>query len=185
VSSDIGRTGFKYPSGSPQVETARLALLPWSEVRFGDFARICADPRVVEFITGGEPLAEEDVREIHERTLGLWSEYGYGPWAAIEKQSGRWVGRIGLNLLVDWPGPDKWEVGFELDPEFWGRGLATEGAIAAVRFGFDVARLQRIISVTVPENRASWRVMEKCGLVRQGKIEWRDTKVVWYAIDRT
>jgi RimJ/RimL family protein N-acetyltransferase len=34
--------------------------------------------------------------------------------AAVEKETGRWVGRIGLNLLTDWPGPDKWEVGYEL-----------------------------------------------------------------------
>ena len=158
--------------------------MPWRDAHLADFTRICADPRVVEFITGGEPLDEEDVREIHRRTIGLWSRYGYGPWAAIEKQSGRWVGRIGLNLLEDWPGPDRWEVGYELDPDFWGRGLATEGALAAIRFGFDVARLDRIISVTVPENRASRRVMEKCGLTYQGEVQWRGTTVVWYAIDR-
>jgi RimJ/RimL family protein N-acetyltransferase len=48
----------------------------------------------------------------------------------VEKQTSRWVGRIGLNLLADWPGPDKWEVGYELAPEFWGRGLAYQGEIA-------------------------------------------------------
>ncbi len=37
--------------------------------------------------------------------------------------------------------------------------------------------------MTVPENRASWHVMEKCGLVRQGELDWRETTVVWYAID--
>lgn len=167
-----------------RVETERLALVPWSDADLADFSRICADPRVVRFISGGEPLSEHDVRQIHERALRLWEVHGYGPWSAREKESGRWVGRIGLNLLEDWPGPHRWEVGFELEPELWGRGYATEGAAAAVRFGFEAARLERIISVTVPENRASWRVMEKCGLVRQGEIEWRETTVVWYAIDR-
>jgi RimJ/RimL family protein N-acetyltransferase len=166
------------------VETERLVMVPWSDAHLADFARICADPRVVGFITGGESLSAEDVDEIHQRTLGLWRDHGYGPWAAFEKESGRWVGRVGLNLLADWPGPDKWEVGYELDPDFWGRGLATEGARAGVRYGFEIAGLDRIISVTVPENRASWRVMEKCGLTRQGELEWRETTVVWYAIDR-
>ena len=165
------------------VETARLALAPWGEADLGPFRRILADPRVVRFITGGEPLGDQDVQDIHQRTLRLWDEHGYGPWSATEKVSGRWVGRIGLNLLEDWPGPDRWEVGFELDPDFWGRGLAAEAGRAAVAFGFEHAGLQRIISVTVPENRASWRVMEKCGLVRQGELDWRGTRVVWYAID--
>jgi ribosomal-protein-alanine N-acetyltransferase len=166
------------------VETERLVLAPWGDDQLGDFARICADVRVVEFITGGEPVDEAHVREIHQRTLRLWRDHGYGPWAAFEKESGRWIGRVGLNLLPDWPGRDKWEIGYELDPAFWGRGLATEGAHAGVRYGFEVAGLERIISVTVPANRASWRVMEKCGLTRQGELEWRETKVVWYAIDR-
>ena len=42
------------------------------------------------------------------------------PWAAIDKKSGRWIGKIGLNLLDDWPEQHKWKVGWELDPEFWG-----------------------------------------------------------------
>jgi RimJ/RimL family protein N-acetyltransferase len=38
--------------------------------------------------------------------------------------------------------------------------------------------------VTVPANRASWRVMEKCGLRRQGERDFRGARVVWYALDR-
>ena len=49
------------------------------------------------------------------------------PLGAIEKAPGRWVGRIGLDELPHWPGPDKVEVGWVLHREFWGRGLATEG----------------------------------------------------------
>ncbi len=99
-----------------RVETERLALVPWSEADLADFARICADPRVVRFISGGAPLSAHDVRQIHGRALRLWEIHGYGPWSATEKESGRWVGRIDLNLLEDWPGPHRWEVGFELDP---------------------------------------------------------------------
>jgi hypothetical protein len=82
----------------------------------------------MRFISGGIPLTGEVISSITQRSRALWDEYGYGPWAALDAQTGRWVGRIGLNLLHDWPGPDKWEVGFELAPEYWGCGLATEGA---------------------------------------------------------
>jgi RimJ/RimL family protein N-acetyltransferase len=86
------------------------------------------------------------------------------------------VGRIGLNELPDWPGPHRVEVGWELDPACWGRGLATEGGLAGVGYGFGVVGLERIISVTVPANRASWRVMEKAGmrLVRTFRQPWPD-----------
>lgn len=114
----------------------------------------------------------------------MWEEYGFGPFAAVEKQTGRWVGRVGLNPLADWPEDDKWDVGFEFAREFWGRGLATEGARRAVRFGWERTPLDRIISVTRSDHLASRRVMEKCGLTLQAEIPYRGTSVIRYAIDR-
>lgn len=165
-------------------QTERLLLVPWSDDYLDDFARICADPAVVRYISNGRPLARAESVAISDRSHRLWDTFGYGPWAALEQSSGRWVGRIGLNLLADWPDVHQWEVGWELDPVFWGRGLATEGGRAGVRFGFERAGLERIISVTHPANLASRRVMENCGLVFQGVKHFRDVEVVWYAIDR-
>jgi RimJ/RimL family protein N-acetyltransferase len=94
------------------------------------------------------------------------------------------VGRIGLDELLDWPGPHKVEVGWELHREFWGRGLATEGGRAGVRHGFEAVGLERIISATMATNAAPRRVMEKCGLRFQGELAMAGTTVAWYAIDR-
>jgi RimJ/RimL family protein N-acetyltransferase len=164
--------------------TTRLRLVPWTDAYLDGWMRLLATPDVVRFISGGVPYSREDATENSERSERLWKEFGFGPWAAIERTTGRWLGRIGLNLLEDWHGPDRWEVGWELDPECWGRGLATEGGRAAVRFGFEVAGLGRIISVTRADHGASRRVMEKCGLVLQEQVLFHDVACVWYAIDR-
>jgi ribosomal-protein-alanine N-acetyltransferase len=142
-----------------------------------------ADPRVVRFISDGVPYTHAEALMNSERSERLWKEHGFGPWAAIERATGKWAGRLGLNLLEDWPGPDRWEVGWELDPSFWGQGLATEGGREAIRFGFEVVRLRRIISVTRPDHLASRRVMEKIGLLLQDEVVFRDVPCVWYAID--
>ena len=84
-----------------------------------------------------------------------------GPFAAIDKATGAWIGQIGLNHLAYWPGPEKVEVGWELHRRWWGRGLATEGGRAALRFGFEERGLRRIISTAAPDNHASRHVMEK------------------------
>ena len=165
-------------------ETERLLLVPWSDECFDGFAALCADPEAMAFISRGEPPPRAVVEDIHRRTLGMWRDYGFGPWAAIEKGSGRWIGRIGLNLLADWPGADKWEVGYELLPAAWGNGFATEGARHTVRFAWERTPLNRIISVTGPDHAASRRVMEKAGLTFQQEVDFRGTTVVWYAIDR-
>jgi RimJ/RimL family protein N-acetyltransferase len=170
------------PSGA--IETERLLLVRWNDDYSDDFAALCADAEAMRFISRGRPLSREDVDVILGRTRAMWEECGFGPWAAIEKQTGRWVGRVGLNLLTDWPGDDKWEVGFEFAREFWGRGFATEGARRAVRFGWEQTPLDRIISVTRSDHLASRRVMENCGLTFQAEVPYRGTTVVWYAVDR-
>jgi RimJ/RimL family protein N-acetyltransferase len=168
-----------------QVETARLVLRPWQPGDLAEFTRLLTDPVVTRYIVVSIPFSPEDVAELHERTLEQWECNGFGPWAAIEKATGRWVGRIGLDELPDWPGPHKVEVGWELHREFWGRGLATEGGRAGVRHGFETVELERIISTTMATNAASRRVMEKCGLRFQGELAMAGTTVAWYAIDRT
>ena len=96
------------------------------------------------------------------------------------------VARIGLDELDDWPEVDKVEVGFELHQAWWGRGLAAEGALEALRFGFEERALERIISVTASAHASARRVMEKIGLTYRGTRTWMnpDVPVVWYAMDR-
>jgi RimJ/RimL family protein N-acetyltransferase len=57
-------------------------------------------------------------------------------------------------------------------------------ALASLRYGFEEARLECIISLAVPQNLASRRVMEKAGPTFRGERRWRDVDLVWYAIDR-
>ena len=166
------------------VETSRLLLRPWQPDDLGELTRLLADPEVTRYIVLNEPFTPEDVAEVSARSLAQWERNGFGPWVAIEKATGRWVGRIGLNEILDWPGPDKVEVGWELHREFWGRGLATEGGRAGMHHGFEVVGLDRIMSATMATNAASRRVMDKCGLRFQGELQLPQTVVAWYAIDR-
>jgi RimJ/RimL family protein N-acetyltransferase len=86
---------------------------------------------------------------------------GFGPWAAIYKATGSSVGRTGLDVPEDGPGGDKIEVGFELHKAWWGRGLATDGALAALRFGFAHHGAWSASSVSRPRHTSllaeSWR----------------------------
>lgn len=164
------------------VETPRLLLRPWMEEDRAELERLMGDPAV----RGGRNFGPDRIARLGEHSLRQWRVNGFGPWAAIDKASGCWIGRIGLDELAEWPGIDKVEVGFELHKAWWGRGLATEGALAALRLGFEQHGLERIISVTAASHAAARRVMAKVGLVYQGTRHWMspDVPVVWYAIDR-
>jgi len=165
------------------VETEHLLLRPWEASDGSELERLMADPAV----RGGWSFGAERIVRMAEHSARQWRVNGFGPWAAIDKASGAWIGRIGLDELAEWPDTPKIEVGFELHAAWWGRGLATEGAAAALRFGFEHHGLDRIISVTAASHSAARGVMEKVGLTYQGTRYWMNPEVpvVWYAIDRS
>jgi RimJ/RimL family protein N-acetyltransferase len=139
----------------------------------------------MRYIGSGKTLSREQSGAQVSHFLSSWEEHGLGLWAAEEKATGSFAGFVGLAFQGDWPeGEHKTEVGWRLDRRFWGRGLATEGALASLRYGFEERGLERIICIIQPANAASRRVAEKAGLNLQGEARWRDTNVIWYAADR-
>jgi RimJ/RimL family protein N-acetyltransferase len=166
-----------------EIETARLRLRTWRESDLAPYARICADPEVMRYLSG--PMTREHSEEQVAEFVGHWEERGFGLWAVEEKSSGAFIGFIGLLYHEDWSeGEHRTEVGWRLDRPFWGRGLATEGATASLRYGFEKLGLERIISIAVPENLASRRVMEKLGMTLCGETRFKGYDVVWYGMDR-
>ena len=162
------------------IETARLILRPWCADDLEELEHLFADPT----IRHGRQLPPERIITIAESSLRQWQRNGFGPWAALDKSTGQWIGRVGLDELDDWPDAQKVEVDWELHRAWWGKGLATEAGLAALQFGFGEHQLERIISVTAPWNTAARRVMERGGLEYQGVRQWKGVEVVWYALDR-
>jgi RimJ/RimL family protein N-acetyltransferase len=159
------------------------SLRPWREEDSEELQRLFSDPAV----RGGRNFPPDRIARIAEDSWQQWRLNGFGPWAATYKATGSWIGKIGLDELTDWPDVHRIEVGFELHKAWWGRGLATEGALAALRFGFEQIRLERIISVTAASHVAARRVMEKAGLIYEGTRYWMNPEVpvVWYVLNRT
>jgi RimJ/RimL family protein N-acetyltransferase len=168
-----------------EIETERLLLRGWREEDIEPYARLCADPEVMQFIGDGSTLTREQSVGQISRFVRHWEQRGFGLWAVEEKGTGTFLGFVGLARQEDWgEGPHKTEVGWRLDRASWGRGFATEGARASVGYGFEALGLDGIISIIQPENHASRRVAEKVGLTLRGETRWRGSDVLWYAIDR-
>jgi len=150
--------------------TERLALEPWEAGRREDFARVTAIPEVVRYIGSGETWTRERAGEVFDRNLRHWDEHGFGWRSALDRETGAWLGFLGLNHVpedaLDCP-PDEVEIGWWLLPESWGRGLATEGAVAVRDEAFERVGLDRIVGRYDPRNHASRRIMEKLGMRRE------------------
>lgn len=164
-------------------ETARLRLRLWRDDDLDAYARICADPEVTRYLSTGEPMTREHCARQMRDFMAHWDEHGFGLWAVEHKEDDRFLGFIGLSTHAWFPGI---EVGWRLDREYWGRGLASEGAAESLRFGFEDLALDRIVSIHQPANVASRRVMEKNGLTFDLEtVLPHNQMLVWvYAITR-
>lgn len=164
-----------------EIETERLLLRAWRPDDFEDFARISADPEVMRYIANGQPATRSHAWRAMAVFVGHWSLRGYGLWAAEERATGRFVGRIGLWNPEGWPGL---EVGWLLDRACWGCGLATEGARAALDYAFTTLGADHVISVIHPENARSIRVAEKIGERFERDYDFDGNPTVIYGITR-
>lgn len=139
-----------------------------------------SDPEVMRYT--GEPLWES-VEQTRARITAYpdFERYGFGRWACILKSEQRIVGMSGLKYLEDLGEVD---VGYRFFPAYWGRGLATEAAAAALGFGFDVLGLERIIGLVLPDNRASVHVLEKIGMHLDGRARCGGESALRYVVHR-
>jgi len=151
-----------------ELDTERLRLRQWRASDLEPFARLNADPRVMEFFPNrldrqaSDALAGRIEAKIAERGWGLWAAELRG----ADGNAGEFIGFIGLQPpIAQLPCSPCVEIGWRLAQPFWGKGLASEGARAALRFGFDELGLDEIVSFTVPTNRRSRAVMERLGML--------------------
>jgi RimJ/RimL family protein N-acetyltransferase len=145
------------------VTTERLILRHWRESDREPFARLNADPRVMEYMP--RTLSEGESAALVERIEAHLRQHGFGLYAVELRRDRGFLGFIGLNVPSFHAAFTPCvEIGWRLAPEYWGQGLATEGARNIVGYAFEILRLDGLVSFTVPANARSRRVMEKLGM---------------------
>ncbi len=142
----------------PVIETQRLILRPPLAEDFDGFCELMADETSAKFIGGVQPT------EVVWRTLcvmaGAWTINGFSMFSVIEKETGRWVGRLGPWQPAGWPGT---EVGWGLLTSAQGRGYALEGASAAMDYAVDILGWTEIIHCIDEKNTPSIKIAERLG----------------------
>lgn len=146
-----------------EVRTDRLLLRRWRPEDREPFAALNADPQVMEYFPN--PLSREESDATADRIEAHFQKHGYGFCAVEIPGVASFAGLIGLCVpRFEAPFMPAIEIGWRLAPEHWGRGYAAEGARAALAFGFKTLQLKEILSMTVPANWRSRRVMENIGM---------------------
>ncbi len=152
-------------AAGPELRTQRLLLRRWRPSDREPFARINADPRVMEHFPGLQsPQVSQEMMDHFEEGF---ERDGFGLWAVEMPGEMQLAGFVGLaRVSPKMPFAPAIEIGWRLTPAAWGRSVAHEAAVAALDFGFNRAGLEEIVSMTTVENVRSRRLMERLGMTR-------------------
>ena len=147
----------------PGLRTSRLLLRRWLPADREPFAAMNADPRVRQHFP--TTLSREESDNSVARIEDGFERQGFGWWAVEVIGGASFIGFIGLSAVpfVAHFTPCI-ETGWRLAADYWNRGYATEGARAALAFGFEQLQLNEIVAFTVPANVRSRHVMDKLGM---------------------
>lgn len=165
------------------LETNRLILRRQVIEDLDDLWSLYCDPEITKYIPDAPRSRQEAQEELEWHMHGHPQNPQLGLWAAIHKDTGKFIGRCGL---LPWTidGQNEVEIAYTISRAYWGQGLATEAAQGILQYGFDELLLNRLICLIDPENNASRRVAEKIGM--SFEKEGRDEMGVFliYSINR-
>ncbi|MFX4298695.1 MULTISPECIES: GNAT family N-acetyltransferase [Roseobacteraceae] len=148
------------------INTERLLLRGWKPEDHAPFAAMCDDPDVMRYIGNGKTRTADDAARYIASFEKEWNERGFGLFAVESKQTSDLIGFTGLS----WPDflPEvlpSVEIGWRFSKPSWGKGYASEAAVAALSFGVSELGITDIVSIYQIGNAASGRIMQKLGMI--------------------
>ncbi len=161
-------TGLAHPAPHA-LRTERLSL---TDLVTGDFAStylMDTDEHVMKYIGGADRRSFDEYQAFIAQRLSMWISERFHMWAMRLHGRDDFLGWIMIKPIRDTPHV---EVGYRMPQSAWGKGYATEATRAVLDYGFNVVGFDEITGVTHPDNAASQHVLTKCGLTRDGTLNY-------------
>ncbi len=161
-------TILKIFSNIPTLDTEHLILRKMSVRDTDDMNEYARLAEVTKYLTWSPHPSRNYTREYLEYIGSRYIAGEFYDWAVVERKSGKMIGTCGFTRF-DYHS-NAGEVGYVLNPAYWGNGYATEAARAVIKFGFESLLLNRISAMHIEGNSASRHVMERVGMQYEGTL---------------
>ncbi|MFK7806627.1 MAG: GNAT family N-acetyltransferase [Saprospiraceae bacterium] len=168
-----------------KINTSRLYLRPFQITDAEALFQLDSDPEVLRYL---HEKPKESVDEVKERILAVqldYKKYGVGRLAIIHKETGAFIGWSGLKFITESINEhsDFYDVGYRLLKEHWGKGYATEAALASVQYGFEKLNLKTIYAMADIKNAGSNNILTKIGMTKVTQFEEDGIPHFFYKIE--
>jgi len=167
-------------------ETERLILRTLLETDVNGIFELDSDPEVHRYL-GNNPITTiEQARDVISFIRKQYMENGIGRWAIIEKETNAFVGWGGFKFVTEVTNGHQnyYDLGYRLVKRFWGKGYATEAALASIDYAFNELKLSTIYAIADVENLPSRKVLEKCNFQYVETFEYFSAPHCWYELKK-
>ncbi|RDW15526.1 GNAT family N-acetyltransferase [Oceanobacillus chungangensis] len=154
--------------GFPELETIRLKLVQVKKEHTQSYFEIMSSDRVTKYYGMDSLKSFEDAAKMIESLQAAYENNRGVRWGIILKETNDFVGTVGLNNLSI--RSKRAEIGYELHPSYWNRGITTEAVKEVLRYSFEELDLVRIGAVTYPQNEASIHLLTRLGFIKEGLL---------------
>lgn len=165
--------------------TKRFILREITPEDIQEFYTLDSDPEVHKYL-GNQPVQNiEESEKMIASICQQYHAYGIARWGIVDKETQAFLGWGGLKYetAISQKG-NYYDLGYRLKKKYWGKGVATEVAKAALQYGFDVLQLDKICAAAAVDNIASNKVLVKIGLKHHDTFTYKNTRVNWYEIQQ-
>lgn len=168
------------------IETERLLLREVAETDENDLFEMDSDPAVHRFIEQKPVQSIEDIRKVIKMLKAQYRENGIARWAVVDKSTEECIGWAGLKYF-DQPLNNHinfYELGYRFKQKHWGKGFATESAIAILDYGFKQLAIDSIFAITDPGNLKSKKVLGKLGFEHREVFDYEGDLTDWFELKK-
>ena len=150
-----------------ELETERLRIREFQPSDLDSIHEYASNPEVLKYMPF-EPNTLERSKNFMEQAISKQSMENRTDFevAVVHRKENKLIGGCRINKETEIQA----HIGYMINQKYWGFGYATEVAKALVTYGFTELDVHRIYATCVPDNIASWKVLEKAGLVREGRL---------------
>lgn len=150
----------------PEMETDRLLFRAIKKADYKDMYEYSHDPRTSQYLLWEPHKDIEYTKKFIDVIISKYKIGEYNDWAIVLKDSKKMIGTCGFTKIDEYNSVA--EIGYVLNPKYWGNGLATEAAKKVIEFAFEILKINRVEAKFIFGNEASLKVMNKIGMKFEG-----------------
>ena len=169
------------------IETPRLLMRDLMDEDVHGMFAMDSDAEVHKFL-GNKPISTlAEAQQYIDFVKQQYLDYGIGRWAVVEKESGDFIGWSGFKFVTDVMNDRTryYDLGYRFIKKYWGKGYATETAVASLHYGFSELDYEEIIGMADVANIASNTILQKIGLIKRNEFIYDGSTVSFYSLSKS